>query len=57
MEIVKIDLLELLRQAIPQIFGSDEREILSSFIDRHDERESVLVTITLEKIVIDGPGG
>lgn len=55
---LKIDLLELLKQAAPQVYGSDERDFLSAFIERcGPDDDPVIVTIDFSKVIIKGPGG
>jgi len=51
----KVDLLALIEQAIPQIFGSDERQLLEAFIDRVRSTsfdEQLEIEIDLLKILL-----
>ena len=46
---VKIDLIKLIRQALPQLTGSKERELLLHWLDRCGDREQ-LIEIDLEAV-------
>lgn len=50
MKQVTIDLNKLIEQAIPQVFGSDERNLLDSFLMRCTEHQEV--TIDLDAVLV-----
>jgi hypothetical protein len=54
---VKIDLVDVISQAAPQVWGSDERELLNRWLARNTEaRQMVEVNIRIEKAGGPGPG-
>jgi len=58
---IDIDLLALLRQAAPQVYGSDERDLLTAFLDRCTDSDEtpIIITIDLSTVIIHekGSGG
>lgn len=46
---LEIDLCEIIRQALPQIWGSDERELLADFLARNTEQEQVVTVLVQDR--------
>ena len=46
--LVRLDLARLIRQAVPQVFGSDERGLLSDWLARNTDEQ--LVEIDLDEV-------
>lgn len=48
---VKVNLVDVIRQAVPQVWGSDEREMLYNWLSRNTE--SQIVEIDLEAVRLE----
>jgi len=50
---LNVDLIAIIRQAIPQIYGSDERGLLEDFLLRVDDNE-LMIKLDLKKVFPTG---
>ena len=49
---VKINLMKLIKQAAPQVWGSDERNLLYDFIARNTEPEQIVTVDIVEALEV-----